>query len=90
MEYEATSSDPAVATVALRDGTLLVERSLGGEGPATITVVASAAGTMISTLRFTTMVEFGHRPFLRGWRLMLHDMPRRHVAPPNQAHAKQC
>ena len=80
MEYEATSSDPAVATVALRQDALVVDRSPGGEGPVTITVEASAAGTMISTLRFTTTVELGHRPFLRGWRLVLHE-----IAPPPDA-----
>ena len=83
LEYEATSSNPAVATAAVRDGALVVGRSVGGEGPVTITVMASAAGRMASTLRFTTTVEVGHRPFLRGWRLALGD-----IAAPSRAAAE--
>ena len=72
--YEATSSDPSVATVATRAGRLVVSRSPGGAGAVTITVTASKGGDATSTLRFTIDVAVGLQPFVRSWRLALHDI----------------
>ena len=71
--FEATSSEVSLATVAVRAGQLVVT-SPGGEGLVTITVTATDGASAVSTLRFTIRVDFGLRPFVHGWRLVLHDI----------------
>ena len=72
--FEATSSEVSLATVAVRAGQLVVSPSPGGEGLVTITVTATDGASAVSTLRFTIRVDFGLRPFVHGWRLVLHDL----------------
>ena len=75
-DWQASSSDPAIATVYIVDGELLVEPVPGAEGMAEIAVTAVDAQGLRTTVRFTVQVEFYWPPRpAAGWRAALATMP---------------
>ena len=71
--YAAQSSDPAVASVRVEAGVLVVEAE--GDGVATVTVTATDAHGQMGTLAFTVRATLPIRGGLRGWRLILVEGP---------------
>ena len=65
--WQASSSDPDVATATIRGGDLLVEPVPGAEGEVRIEVTTEDAVGLSATLRFTVRVDF-HWPSRPGWR----------------------
>ena len=67
--WQASSSDPSVATVRIVGGELVVEPQLGAEGEVEIEVVATDGVGQTATVRFSVQVEF-HWPQRQGagWR----------------------
>ena len=72
MRWQASSSDESVATVRVVGADLLVAPEPGGEGAVEITLTATDAFGLATTLRFEVQVEF-HWPSDRGrgWRATL-------------------
>ena len=68
--WQATSSNPSVATVRIKDGELVVATEPGVEGTAEIELVATDAAGQSATVRFQVQVAF-YWPGTRGWRLAL-------------------
>ena len=68
--WQATSSNPSVATVRVEDGELVVATEPGVEGAAEIEVVATDAAGQSVTVRFQVQVAF-YWPGMRRWRLAL-------------------
>ena len=67
VRWQASSSDPDVATATIRGGDLLVEPVPGAEGEVRIEVTTEDAVGLSATLRFTVRVDF-HWPSRPGWR----------------------
>ena len=67
VRWQASSSDPDVATATIRGGDLLVEPVPGAEGEVQIEVTTEDAVGLSATLRFTVRVDF-HWPSRPGWR----------------------
>ena len=75
-DWQASSSDPAIATVYIVGGELLVEPVPGAAGEAEIAVTAVDALGLRTTVRFTVQVEFYWPPrSTAGWRTVLETMP---------------
>ena len=68
--WQATSSNPAVATVRVKAGELVVATEPGVEGAAEIELVATDAAGQSATVRFQVQVAF-YWPDTRRWRLAL-------------------
>ena len=68
--WQATSSNPAVATVRVEAGELVVATEPGVEGATEIEVVATDAAGQSVTVRFQVQVDF-YWPGTRRWRLAL-------------------
>ena len=73
MRWQASSSDESVARARIVGADLLVAPEPGGEGAVEITLTATDAFGLATTLRFEVRVEF-HWPSdpARGWRATLH------------------
>ena len=69
LRWEATSSNPALATVRIVDGALEVTPELASAGVAEIGVIVTNAVGLTATVRFEVRVEF-HWP-RRSWRATL-------------------
>ena len=69
LSWSASSSDPAVATVEIADGQLLVAPAPGAEGTVIVEATATDANGQTATVRFAVVVEF-HWPSgaSKGWR----------------------
>lgn len=76
LRWEATSSDPALATVRIVDGALEVTPELASAGVAEIVVSVTNTIGLTATVRFEVRVEF-HWPRGqgRGWRATLTRIP---------------
>ena len=73
LTYSATSSDPAVATVAVVEGQLvLATAETDDEASAVITVTATDEGGQAVSFTFTVTVQPALGGFMRGWR---HGLP---------------
>ena len=73
LTYSATSSDPAVATVAVVEGQLaLATAETDDEASAVITVTATDEGGQAVSFTFTVTVQPPLGGFMRGWR---HSLP---------------
>ncbi len=70
VRWQATSSNPSVATVRVEAGELVVATEPGVEGATEIEVVATDAAGQSATVRFQVQVDF-YWPGTRGWRLAL-------------------
>ena len=66
--WQATSSNPSVATVRVEAGELVVATEPGVEGTAEIELVATDAAGQSATVRFQVEVDF-YWPGTRRWRL---------------------
>ena len=73
LTYSATSSNPAVATVAVVEGQLvLATAETDDEASAVITVTATDEGGQAVSFTFTVTVQPALGGFMRGWR---HSLP---------------
>ena len=72
LRWQATSSDEALATVRIIDGSLVVTPELATAGTAEVTLVVTDTAGFSTTLRLEIRVEFHwpHSP-TRGWRSTL-------------------
>ena len=78
--YSATSSDPALASVAVVDNTLIVTPNEDGvEGVLTITATATDADGLATEATFQVSVAAALPRFFKGWRLTL--TPNRNQVP---------
>ena len=71
LTWQVSSSDPAVATVRIVDGTLVVEPQPGEEGTVLVEATATDANGLTTTIRFEVQVDFHWPPRRGGWRSAL-------------------
>ena len=71
LRYQASSSDPGVATAQVVDGVLTVRVHEDGEGVATITLTATAPDGSSVAFSFDITGSATPQAFLRGWRWVL-------------------
>ena len=78
LTYTAQSSNPALATVTVDGNVLIIASSEDGpEGVVAITVTATDQDGLSGSLTFQATVETMPRGFVRGWRRVLLDEPKK-------------
>ena len=76
LRYEVASSDEALATVRIVDGSLVVTPELASAGTVEVTLVVTDTAGLSTTLRFDVRVEFyWPQGPTRGWRSVLGSTP---------------